>query len=211
MKKFVVIAAVLVAALAYASLAQAEDVGINLNLDEIDGSGITGSAQLGSTTEDLSVTEVMVDMGGLTPDASHINHIHDGTGCGDGDYGAVVVTLTELEADANGSATANTTVTALDAGDPISFDEIADGSHVLIVHDAAGAPAACEAIPAAELPADPTAAAPTATVSALGQTGAELPNDGDGSLGVLTVLIAALAALGLASLGLAYAAQRNRS
>ena len=34
-------------------------------------------------------------------------------------------------------------MTETDAGDPISFEEIADGNHVVILHDVDGAPAAC--------------------------------------------------------------------
>lgn len=209
MKKFIAlgaaVAAVALGLLALAPSASAEPVGISLDLDEINGSGITGSAELTSTTEDLSVTEVLVDVGGLDPNGTHINHIHDGTGCAQGDYAGVVATLTELQADANGSASATTTVTQTDTGDPFSFTDIADGNHVLIVHDAAGAAAACEHIPQAQPPAAATA---TVAVSGAPATGIEGGADSGASAALIALIAGGLAAFGLASFGLGVAARR---
>ena len=213
MKKLVAIVAAaaamaLLAVLALSSPGLAADP-INVTLNDLASSGITGDATL-TPNDDGSQTDVQMNAAGLDAKTSHINHIHDGTGCGDGEYAGVVVTLTDLSADPQGDASELSMVTQTDGGDPISFAEIADGTHVLIIHDIAGAPAACGVIPQMAPEPTPTGApAPTATVSALAQTGIDGLNDGNRSnLGLVALVVGLAAAFGLASLGLGVAARR---
>ncbi len=150
MKRLVVLgtAVALLAALTLVSASLAQEP-LSVTLDSLEGFNITGSATL-TPSEDGSQTDVVMIGSGLDPGGgTHINHIHDGAGCGQGEYAGVVVTLTPLaDTDGDGMMLGATMVTQTDGGDPISFAEIADGNHVLIIHELNGAPAACGAIPA---------------------------------------------------------------
>ncbi len=202
MKRWIALGAAvaLLGALALSSTASAQEP-VSVTLDSLEGFAITGSATL-TPSEDGSETEVAMNGAGLDPDGMHINHIHDGSGCGEGEYAGVVVTLAVLEADANGDATASTTVTA----EMLPFEEIADGAHVLIIHDAAGAPAACGLIPQMVVEEEPTATSPAPTPPS---TGVGAFDSGGGSAQVW--LIVALATFGLAAVaGLAAVRLRTR-
>ena len=201
MKRWIALGAAvaLLGAFALSSTASAQEP-LSVTLDSLDDSGITGSATLTSSA-DGSQTEVAMNGAGLAADTTHVNHIHDGSGCGEGEYAGVVVTLSVLEADANGDATASTTVTA----DMLPFEEIADGAHVLIIHDAGGAPAACGVIPLVVAQEEPTATSPApAGAPSTGVAG----GDSSGGTGLIW-LVVALAAAGVAFAS--YAAVRLRA
>ena len=150
MKRLVALgtAVALLAALTLVSATLAQEQ-LSVTLDSLEGFAITGSATL-TPSADGSQTDVVMIGSGLDPGGgTHINHIHDGSGCGQGEYAGVVVSLTPLaDTDADGMMLGVTMVTQTDGGDPISFAEIADGNHVLIIHELNGAPAACGVIPA---------------------------------------------------------------
>ena len=201
MKRWIALGAAvaLIGAFALSSTAVAQEP-LSVTLDSLEGFTITGTATL-TPSEDVSETEVAMNGAGLDPDGMHINHIHDGSGCGEGEYAGVVVTLAVLEADANGDATASTTVTA----EMLPFEEIADGAHVLIIHDAAGAPAACGLIPLVVAQEEPTEMAPAPTAPSTGVGAFDSSGGGTG----LIWLIVALAVTGLAFA--AYATVRLRT
>ena len=198
----------LVAAFAMVSISSAQE-SIEVTLDSLEGSDIHGTATLNRT--DAGYTEVIMVGNGLDPDgAPHINHIHDGTGCGDGEYGAPVVTLPPLadtDPVSDGIMVGVNIVTETDAGDPISFEEIADGNHVVILHDVDGAPAACGAI--AALAGDAMEEEDTSTspeqAPVVGSGGFV---DGNGGAGSTLLLAAILATLGLGAMGAAFAVRR---
>ena len=96
-------------------------------------SGASGEAIL---TPSGGQTEVSVTLSGLTANAAHPGHIHQGT-CDA--LGTVVVPLTPINADASGSGTA--TVTA-----PIAADSAMAGDHIVVYHDPGGTPIVCGAI-----------------------------------------------------------------
>ena len=184
---------------------------IEVTLDSLEGSDIHGTATLNRT--DAGYTEVIMVGNGLDPDgAPHINHIHDGTGCGEGEYGAPVVTLPPLadtDPVSDGIMVGVNIVTETDAGDPISFEEIADGTHVVILHDVAGAPAACGTIPALaaeeeEMEAEDTSTSPE-QAPVVGSGGYL---DRNGGAGLTTLLAALLATFGVVAMGAAYAVRR---
>lgn len=189
----------LVAAFAFVSSAGAQE-SLSVTLDSFEGFSITGSATLTETAD--GYTEVSMEGAGLTDGETHANHIHDGTGCGDGEYGGVAASLTALEPSGGDTASATTTVTALDAGDAITFAEIADGNHVLVIHEADGTPAACGAIPAADGDGD-TVSPPTTG------TGGYLGADGGGA-GLWLLAAGLLAAIGVTGVGSVLAARRVR-
>ena len=201
MKRWIALGAAvaLLGAFALSSTASAQEP-LSVTLDSLDDSGITGSATLTSSA-DGSQTEVAMNGAGLAADTTHVNHIHDGSGCGEGEYAGVVVTLSVLEADANGDATASTTVTA----DMLPFEEIADGAHVLIIHDAGGAPAACGVIPLVVAQEEPTEMAPAPTAPS---TGVGAFDSSGGGTGLIWPIVA-LAAAGVAFAS--YAAVRLRA
>ena len=153
-------AVALLTVFAMVSVSSAQE-SIEVTLDSLEGFDISGTATLNRT--DAGNTEVIMVGNGLDPDgAPHINHIHDGTGCGTDEYGAPVVTLPALadtDAVSDGIMVGVNIVTETDAGEPISFEEIADGNHVVILHAVDGTPAACGAV------------APLSTVQALVSSG----------------------------------------
>lgn len=183
---------------------------IEVTLDSLEGFDISGTATLNRT--DAGYTEVIMVGNGLDPDgAPHINHIHDGTGCGDGEYGAPVVTLPPLadtDSVSDGIMVGVNIVTETDAGEPISFEEIADGNHVVILHAVDGTPAACGAIAALvaeEMDQEEEAAASPEKAPVVGSGGYLDRNDGTG---LTTLLAAILAALGVGAVGIAFAVRR---
>ena len=208
MKWFVALGAAvaLLGALALSSTASAQEP-LSVTLDSLEGFAITGSATL-TPSADGSQTDVVMIGSGLDPGGgTHINHIHDGAGCGQGEYAGVVVTLTALaDTDADGMMLGVTMVTQTDGGDPISFAEIADGNHVLIIHELDGAPAACGVIPQLIEQEEPTATSPAPTAPFAGVGG-----DGSSGGNAQVWFIVALATFGLAAVaGLAALRLRTR-
>ena len=212
MKRLVTLVAVAaLAVLALGSVTSAQEQ-VDVTLDSLEGFDITGTATLTRTASDY--TDVVMIGSGLDPDGgTHINHIHDGTGCGQDEYGSVVATLAPLaDNDGDGVMLGPTTVTATDAGDPISFDEITDGNHVLIIHALDGTPAACGAIPAVaavEEDADEAAAEDGAAKAPAVGSGGFLNQD-ESAIGFAVLLAGALAVFGLSGLGAAFAVRRIR-
>jgi len=189
----------LLGAFALVSSAGAQE-SLDVTLDSLAGFSITGSATLTETAD--GYTEVSMSGAGLTDGETHVNHIHDGTGCGDGEYGGVAASLTPLEPSGGDTATATTTVSALDTGDAITFAEVADGNHVLVIHEADGTPAACGAIPALAADGDGVTPPTTGTGGYLGA--------GGGGIGLALVMASVLAALGVTGVGSALALRRVR-
>ena len=182
---------------------------LEVTLDSLEGFDITGTATLNRT--DSGYTEVIMVGTGLDPDgAPHINHIHDGTGCGTGEYGAPVVTLPPLadtDSVRDGIMVGINIVTETDAGDPISFEQIADGSHVVILHAVDGTPAACGKIAAlsAEEMEDEEATASPEKAPVVGSGGYL---DVNGGASPTMLLVSILAMLGIGALGAAFAVRR---
>ena len=200
-------AGALLTGLALVSISSAQE-SLEVTLDSLEGFDITGSATLSRT--DADYTEVIMVGVGLDPDgAPHINHIHEGTGCGTGEYGGVVVTmppLADTDSVSDGIMVGVNVVTETDAGDPISFQEIADGTHVLIIHDVDGVPAACGMIAALvveepEADTSPDKAPPAGSGGFL---------DRDRGTGLTMLLATALATLDIGGVGAAFAVRRAR-
>ncbi len=211
-------AGALLTAFAMVSISSAQE-SLEVTLDSLEGFDINGTATLNRT--DAGYTELIMVGHGLDPDgAPHINHIHEGTGCGTGEYGGVVATLPPLadtDPVSDGIMVGINVVTQTDAGDPISFEEIADGTHVVILHAVDGTPAACGAVPALagddmeademsaddmgadEMSTSPEAAPTTGSGGFLGR---------DSGASVTMLLAAALAMFGVGGLGLAFAVRR---
>ena len=202
-------AGALLTVFAMVSISSAQE-SIEVTLDSLEGSDIHGTATLNRT--DAGYTEVIMVGNGLDPDgAPHINHIHDGTGCGDGEYGAPVVTLPPLadtDPVSDGIMVGVNIVTETDAGDPILFEEIADGNHVVILHAVDGAPAACGTIPALaaeEMDQEVETTGSPEQAPVVGSGG--FLDQGNGA-SVIMLLVAALATLGVTGVGVAFAVRR---
>ena len=204
-------AGALLAALAVVSISSAQE-SLEVTLDSLEGYDINGTATLNRT--DAGYTEVIMVGHGLDPDGeAHINHIHEGTGCGSGEYGGVVITLPPLadtDSVSDGIMVGVNIVTETDAGDPISYEEIADGTHVVILHDVDGVPAACGAITALvieqmEQMDEMEASASPEKAPVVGSGGFV---DRDGGAGLTMLLAATLATLGIGGLGAAFAVRR---
>lgn len=190
-----------------------------VTLDSLEGFEISGTATLIRT--DDGYTDVVLVGRGLDPDGEpHMNHIHDGTGCGAGEYGAVVASLPDLadtDPVSDGVMVGRNIVSETDAGDPISFEEIADGNHVLILHSLDGTPAACGTIAAlaaeeadeADTDADADADASAEKAAPVVGSGGVL--DQDGGAGLAMLLAATLATLGMGGVSAAFAVRRARS
>ena len=210
MKQLVTLVAAVAALAAFAlgSITSAQE-SLDVTLDSLEGFDITGSATLTRTAADY--TDVEMTGAGLTSSETHINHIHEGTGCGEGEYGAVIASLTELVPGDGDTATATTMVLTTDAGDAISFEEIADGNHVLIIHEVDGTPAACGSIPAAAAEGEMMEAEEgdgAGKAPAVGSGG--FLNQDQSGIGFALVLAGALAVFGLSGLGAAFAVRRIR-
>ncbi len=212
------LAGALLTSFALVSISSAQE-SLEVTLDSLEGFEINGTATLNRT--DAGYTEVIMVGNGLDPDgAPHINHIHDGTGCGNGEYGGVVITLPPLadtDPVSDGIMVGVNVVTETDAGDPISFEEIADGAHVVILHAVDGTPAACGAVPALagddmeademsadDMGADEMSMSPEAAPA----TGSGGFLDRDSGASVTMLLAAALAMFGVGAVGATFAIRR---
>lgn len=201
------VATTLVAVLALASTSAAQE-SVDLTIGELGDSGVTGSATVAPYAD--GQTQVTINLIGMEADSSHVNHIHDGTGCGAGEYTGVVETLTNVEADDEGEGAATTIV-------DLAFEDVADGNHVLVIHVGAtleegAAPIACGPIPVASIagpPADEDAdeGAPE-KAPAVGSGG--FLNQDEGGIGFPMLLAGALAVFGLSGLGAVFAMRRIR-
>ena len=210
-------AGALLTAFAMVSISSAQE-SLEVTLDSLEGFEINGTATLNRT--DAGYTEVIMVGNGLDPDgAPHINHIHDGTGCGNGEYGGVVITLPPLadtDPVSDGIMVSINVVTETDAGDPISFEEIADGTHVVILHAVDGTPAACGAVAALaadamedemsvdDMGADDMGVSPEAAPS----TGSGGFLDQGGGAGLTMLLASILAMFGVGAVGATFAVRR---
>ncbi len=192
---------------AMVSISSAQE-SLEVTLDSLEGFEINGTATLNRT--DDGYTEVIMVGTGLDLDgAPHINHIHDGTGCGNGEYGGVVITLPPLadtDPVSDGIMVGVNVVTETDAGDPISFEEIADGTHVVILHAVDGTPAACGAV--AALAADAMEDEMSTSPEAAPATGSGGFLDQGGGAGLTMLLASILATLGIGAVGAAFAVRR---
>jgi hypothetical protein len=180
-----------------------------------------GTATVTRTADGL---QVEMDITGLDDNTSHANHIHGGT-C-DSPEG-VVATLDVLTADDSGDATATTAVTETDAGEALTFEDVADGGHVIVIHQGTDLddPEQHERIGCGAIPAANGADSVTVEIEAVegehdeGDEHAEgMPHSGTGGYlgqdpgGASTWLIsaAALAAFGITGLAVGTIARRAR-
>lgn len=205
MKRIAVLAVglALLSALALSGASAQESV--DVAIDAFGDSGVTGSATVEQGADGNA--EVTINVHGLEADTSHVNHIHDGTGCEPGEYSSVVMDLTNIDADAMGDGTATTAT-------DLAYEDVANGAHVIVIH--AGAtleedptPIACGAIPVASMAAPPPDDGNTADKAPVTGTGGFL-DQSDGGLGLLALLAIGLAVLGLGSLTTGYAVRRIR-
>ncbi len=201
-------AVALLTAFVMVSISSAQE-SLEVTLDSLAGFDINGTATLNRT--DAGYTEVIMVGFGLDPDgAPHINHIHDGSGCGNGEYGGVLITLPPLadtDPVSDGIMVCVNVATETDAGDAISFEEIADGTHVVILHAVDGTPAACGAIAALagdDMEADDMSMIPEAAPV----TGSGGFLDREGGAGLTMLLASLLATLGIGGVGAALVVRR---
>jgi len=99
---------------------------------------VTGSVTITEAADGAAEVAVTIDSG--LEEGSHLNHIHEGS-CDP--LGEVLASLTNLEAGADGGAAATTTTVT----DP-DFEHLAEGGHVVAVHDLQASPVACVAVEA---------------------------------------------------------------
>ena len=175
----------------FATTAQAQE-GVDLGIEELAGSGVTGSAFLMPASG--GQTEVTVRLRGLDPGSSHVNHIHEGTGCASGEYSGIVEELANIDADSSGVGTATTTAS-------IAFDMV-PGEHVIVVHAGAtleedATPIACGHIPIASIVSLP----PT--------TGTGFSSGGGGT--ALAIALGATMAVGLSLLAGGWVLRRRQA
>ncbi|HSJ52138.1 MAG TPA: hypothetical protein VLC52_00205 [Anaerolineae bacterium] len=172
------IALVALALLSLGSVALAQEV-VDVQLDPVGDSGVSGTARLVAAGE---ATEVTLDVTGLDPDAQAVVTMHAGT-C---DLpGASFATLPDLTADASGAATATGTVLFRGSED-VALATMADGEHVISI-SAGDQVVACGVIPQ--------------LISAQGTAGdapTELPETGGAGLPIAAVVVSIL---GLGALG----------
>ncbi len=127
----------------------AHKASVTATLTALNSSGVSGTAVL--TPTDDGGTEVVVNLTGLAPNTTHIEHVHVGATCASqaSQLGDHLVDLDDITADASGNGTSDT-----DAD--VAFVTIADGTNKIAVHagpdastDANKVPIACGAIPSA--------------------------------------------------------------
>ena len=124
-----------------------------ITMNEVNGSGVTGSATITETGVNVAVpspghTQVVVTIdGGLEP-GSHLSHIHVGN-CSD-PTGEIDVNLSNVEAGEDGAGIANTSDPLPAAGgDPPPFSEWLEDEHYVAVHALNGDVVACGDVVAA--------------------------------------------------------------
>ncbi len=112
-----------------------------ITMNEVAGSGVTGSATI--TETDTGGTEVVVTIdGALEYPGSHQSHIHHGN-CSD-PTGEIHVNLNNVEAGTDGSGTATTEdPEALDGSGPPDFSHWLAREHYVAVHALDGSVVAC--------------------------------------------------------------------
>ncbi len=207
MKRLSILALVttLVAVLALASTSAAQE-GVDVAIDQLGDSGVTGSATVEPYAD--GQTQITISLMGMESESSHVNHIHDGTGCGAGEYTGVVESLTNVDADDAGEGTMTTMVN-------LAFEDVTEGNHVLVIHAGAtladdATPIACGHIPVSSIagpPADEDGVE-AAKVPEVGSGG--FLNQDDAGIGFLMLLAGALAVFGLSGLGAVVAMRRIR-
>ncbi len=113
---------------------------VDVTINEVDGSGVTGSATLTPKPDGGFAVDVTVD--GNLEEGTHASHIHQGSTCAS-PTAPVAVPLSDVEADASGAGTATTNI----ADTPLS--DFQDGNSYVAVHALDGAVVGCADIPAA--------------------------------------------------------------
>jgi hypothetical protein len=163
--------------LATALVARAQET-VNLPLEPMNGSGVSGTATL---TASDGATHVVLEVTGLAANATARATMHAGT-CTT--PSASFATLPDLEADASGDATATGSVLFRGTED-VALATMADGEHIIAIQSQAGI-AACGVIP--------TLTSETTAPAALPTTG--------GAVRPLMVVATAMLGLGVLSAGL---------
>jgi hypothetical protein len=175
----IALAALALLSLGSAALAQAA---VDVQLDPVGDSGVSGTARLVAAGE---ATEVTLDVTGLDPDAQAVVTMHAGT-C---DLpGASFATLPDLTAGADGRATATGTVLFRGSED-VTLTAMADGEHIISI-SVGDQVVACGVIPRLATAPGTTADAPT-----------ELPETGGARFAVAAIVVSILG-LGAMTTGL---------
>jgi Cu/Zn superoxide dismutase len=177
--------------------------------------GVSGTATITKTADGYS--EVVVQVSGLEPNTEHMNHIHVGPSCDS--PGEHLISLENLVADGKGNATATTQARQDDAGQPVLFDSVTNGSRVLVIHRGPNSDTEenKEHLACGTIPASNSAYEVQATIEAHMDNGTHdmLPSTGTGptatdNASLSIALASGLAILGLASMGLALAKRPTR-
>jgi hypothetical protein len=116
--------------------------GVEVTMNENEGSGVTGSATLTGGAAGTAL-EVTIDSG--LAEGEHASHIHTGTCAA---QGPVETPLQSVQADASGAGTASTP----EAEVVTTLEVLQDGNHYIAVHDleaSGGAVVSCGDIPTA--------------------------------------------------------------
>jgi methionine-rich copper-binding protein CopC/Cu/Zn superoxide dismutase len=130
---------------------------VTVTFSALNGSGVSGTATVSEA--DDGDTGVTVQLSGLPPGTTHIEHVHIGAACSSqaSELGMHLFDLDDITADASGNATSTS------EGD-VAFLDVANGNNKIVVHtgpdastDANKVPIACGTIPSALT----TAASPT--------------------------------------------------
>ena len=116
-----------------------------ITMNEVDGSGVSGSATMTETATGGTDVEVTID--GSLEEGSHQSHLHHGN-CSD-PTGEIHTTLTSVEAGADGSGSASTTVETADDPDNPPFSHWLAREHYVAVHALDGAVVSCGDVVAA--------------------------------------------------------------
>jgi len=168
--------------------------------------GVSGSATVSAAGG--GETEVTILLSGMEPDSSHVNHIHEASGCEEGEVEGIVEQLTNIDADATGEGSATTSV-------GLDFATVTDGNHVLVVRDGAtleeGSFAiSCGVIPAADVesPTEVATDVPTEEPPGMNPPTAGTGPFDDGSAPSATVIAAVLLA-GVVLLGIGWTSRER--
>jgi len=116
-----------------------------ITMNEVDGSGVTGSATMTETATGGTDVEVTID--GSLEEGSHQSHLHHGT-CAT-QPGEIHTTLTSVEAGADGSGSASSTIETADNPDNPPFSHWLAREHYLAVHKLDGTLVSCGDVVAA--------------------------------------------------------------
>ncbi|MDB5082723.1 MAG: hypothetical protein JWP00_4647 [Chloroflexi bacterium] len=177
--------------LATMTVTMAQTSTTTLQMKEVEGSKVTGTAAISQSGNGIAVS---VKLSGFAPNTAHDGHIHVGT-CEK--QGGVIAPLGVIRADAQGNGSADSTVATQ------TFASVADGNHYVQYHTSSNPPGkqvSCANIPAAS--AGQGGGTPGAPASGMGGASSSdsIP------MGLLAALL-----VSMVSAGAAYRVVRQRS